>query len=309
MNKYNYDYIANKKKFFSFSIILMVIVLAFTLFKGVALDIQFKGGTIVTYSYENELDITKVTEQVNSVNKDSATVKQIGDLGENKKQINVSFAASEGLTPEEVISINTSLQENFKDNNIKQEQINNVTPSIGQDFFMKSIVAVIFAALMMILYITIRFRKIGGLPAGIMAVVALLHDIIIVFGVFVILGFPIDNNFIAVVLTIFGYSINDTIVIYDRIRENKNIYGNRKTLRELVNLSINQSLTRSINTTVSTVMALSTVCIVAIFFNVPSIITFALPMIIGMISGVYSTIFIAGPLWVTYEEYKSKKIN
>ena len=108
-------------------------------------------------------------------------------------------------------------------------------------------------------------------------------------------------------LTILGYSINATVVIYDRIRENKRLLGTKVSLAELVNTSINQSLTRSINTTISTVIAMGTVCVVAIVYNVSSIITFAAPMLVGMIAGAYSSVCIAGPLWVTWQEHKLAK--
>ena len=138
-----------------------------------------------------------------------------------------------------------------------------------------------------------------------MAVVALLHDVLFVFTTFIIFRMPINDNFIAIVLTILGYSLNDTIVIYDRIRENKRLLGKKYTTGELVNLSINQSLTRTINTSVMTVLAMAVVLVVALMYNVESIVSFALPMIIGMIAGVYSSICIAGPLWVMWQERES----
>ena len=118
---------------------------------------------------------------------------------------------------------------------------------------------------------------------------------------------PLNGNFIAALLTILGYSINDTVVIYDRVRENRQLYGNSMDFATLVNNSINQSLRRSINTTISTLLALGTVCVVSVVFGLDSIFTFAFPLIIGMISGVYSTICIAGPLWVEWELHKKAK--
>lgn len=115
----------------------------------------------------------------------------------------------------------------------------------------------------------------------------------------------IDANFMAVILTILGYSINDTIVIYDRIRENKTLYKDKLSLAELTNLSTNQSLTRSINTSVTTIATMLVVTIVAMVYGVNSIISFSFPMMIGLISGTYSTICIAGPLWVWLEEKKN----
>jgi len=117
----------------------------------------------------------------------------------------------------------------------------------------------------------------------------------------------IDANFMAVVLTIFGYSINSTIVIYDRIRENNKLYGKKYSLAELTNMSVNQSMTRSINTNVTTISAMIVISIVAVVYGVTSIISFAFPMTMGLLSGAYTSTCIAGPLWVWLEEKKSGK--
>ena len=140
-----------------------------------------------------------------------------------------------------------------------------------------------------------------------MAVVALFHDIVMVYGTFIIFRIPINDSFIAVVLTILGYSVNDTIVIYDRIRENKRLYTRSKSIGEIVNISINQTLTRSINTSVATIISMVVVCVVALVMGVESIISFAFPMIIGLICGAYSSICIASPLWVVWQNHKEKK--
>lgn len=159
----------------------------------------------------------------------------------------------------------------------------------------------------MIIYIAIRFKRISGWSAGVTAVIALLHDVAMVYATFVIFRMPLDDNFIAVALTILGYSINDTIVVYDRVRENKRIYGKSLNTAELMNKSLNQSLSRSIHTSVTTIMAMTIVLIISIIFGIESIFTFAFPMIIGMISGVYSTLCISSSLWVDWQNHKEKR--
>ncbi|MGL5972535.1 MAG: protein translocase subunit SecF, partial [Oscillospiraceae bacterium] len=275
---YKYDIIKNKNKFFSFSSILIAIIIAILIFKGVSLDIQFKGGTIATYSYENDLDVNDIETNINKVYSDNIVIQLTEDVATKTKQFIVSFTSSKGLTTEEIKTVSDSLITSFANNKISELQVSNVSPSLGRDFLLKSLVAIGLAFIMMVVYIAIRFKNIGGLSAGLMAVVALIHDVTIVFGVFVILGFPIDNNFIAVVLTILGYSVNDTIVIYDRVRENRNIYGNKIKTSDLMNLSINQCLSRSINTTISTVISLIVISIVAILFNVSSILSLSIPL-------------------------------
>lgn len=128
------------------------------------------------------------------------------------------------------------------------------------------------------------------------ALVALVHDCFMVYAVFVFCRFPIDANFMAVVLTVLGNSINNTIVVYDRIRENRNLYGNSLSLKELVNMSITQSITRSVNTTVTTAFAVLAICVVCAICGVTSIMTFAIPMMAGLICGTYSSLCISGPV-------------
>ena len=158
--------------------------------------------------------------------------------------------------------------------------------------------AVGIAALLMILYVGFRFRKIGGLSAGCTAVIALIHDIIMAYFTFVIFRMPLDDNFIAVILTIIGYSLNDTIVIFDRIRENRKYIGPKASTAELVNTSLNQTLSRTICTAITTILAIGSVLVVALIYDIQTVVSFALPMMIGVIFGCYSSIFISAPLWV-----------
>ena len=198
-----------------------------------------------------------------------------------------------------------TLNEQYPDNAFVQNEVSNVDATIGKEFMLKSIVALVAACVLILLYVAYRFRRIGGLKAGSTAIVALLHDMLVVFGVFVILRIPLNGNFIAALLTILGYSINDTVVIYDRIRENSALYSKKQmSLAELVNLSVNQSFARSLMTSITTCLALGVVCIVSVIYRLDSIYSFAFPLLFGMVSGVYSTICIATPLWV---DWKTKK--
>ena len=180
-------------------------------------------------------------------------------------------------------------------------------PQTVRNFFFKCLVACAFAAIVTIIYIGFRFKKIGGLSAGCFAVLALIHDMCMVYGCFVIFRFDINANFMAVLLTILGYSINATIIVYDRIRENRRLLGKKMPLNELVNLSITQTMGRSVHTTVTTVLAMATVCVVCLICNITSIISFAFPLIIGMLAGVYSSNCIAPTLWVMWQDHVEKK--
>ncbi len=296
----DFDFIANRKKMFTASAVLLCAVLVFSAVFGVKTDIQFSGGALMTYSYTGEVDIETVEDIAGEILGGDVTV-QSGSSFAGGSTIAISCPGGQA-TAGEVEELLNALQGQFEKNQIEQLQISNVSAGMGQSFFAKSILSLAIAALFILIYIALRFKNIGGLPGGVMAVIALMHDLILVFGLYSVLRIPLDGNFIAAMLTILGYSINDTVVVYDRIRENKKLYGNKHNFSELVNLSINQSKVRSLRTTITTVLALGAVCIVTYMNGVTSIAVFALTLIIGMVSGVYSSICIAGPLWALWVE-------
>ncbi|MBP1547691.1 MAG: protein translocase subunit SecF [Oscillospiraceae bacterium] len=306
--KFNIDFIKNRKIYFTISIILMVFCILSSFIFGAKLDIQFKGGTLITYLYDGDIDLNTFQNDA------SAALEGIGvkattgtDFTTGKNNIQLSMLSNSGLTADKQMVLTTTLEEKYAANNLELVESTDVSPSAGKEFFSKCIVAASFAALVLIIYIALRFKNIGGWIAGVCAIAALIHDIIVVYGTFIVCGMEIDANFMAVVLTIFGYSINSTIVIYDRIRENNKLYGKKYSLAELTNMSVNQSMTRSINTNVTTISAMIVISIVAVVYGVTSIISFAFPMTMGLLSGAYTSTCIAGPLWVWLEEKKSGK--
>lgn len=306
--KFNFDFIKNRKIYFIISGMLIVFCLLSTFIFGAKLDIQFKGGTIITYLYENDIDTAAFEADAEEALGGIGVKTTVGtDFNTGKNNIQLSLLSNSGLTADKQIVLTNTLEEKYAANNLELVESTDVSPSAGKEFFSKCLVAAAFAAIILIIYIAVRFKNIGGWLAGVCAIIALFHDIIIVYGTFVIFGMEIDANFMAVVLTILGYSVNDTIVIYDRIRENKTLYKDKMSLAELTNLSTNQSLTRSFNTSITTIVAMLVVTIVAMVYGVESIISFSFPMMIGLISGTYSTICIAGPLWVWLEEKKDGK--
>lgn len=216
----------------------------------------------------------------------------------------------EVVLSESMVDIQTALShvlnKNFKDNNFKSLDGNTVNPTLAGAFLGKSLFAVIFAGLLVVVYIGIRFRKIGGVSAGLSAFVALVHDVIIAFFACTICGLEIDTNFFAVALTLFGYSLNATIVIFDRIRENRKMLPGL-TVREQVNKSISETFMRSLITSLATFMAIICVVIVAEFFGVTALRSFAIPMSVGVVAGCFSSVFIAGPVWVKWMEYAEKR--
>ena len=303
----NFDFIGHKKIFFTISLALIAVILVVSLVFGVEMDIQFKGGAIAKYTYSGELSEENVKSTVESAIGQQVSVQKAQDLAGGKNSIVITLASDKGLSVEDQQKLTDAMEKAYADNEIHLLSIDSVEPTMGREFLMKSLMAVGLASLLIVIFVGIRFRKIGGLSAGVMAVIALIHDVIMVFGVFVILRIPLNNNFMAVAITIIGYSVNDTIVIYDRIRENERLYRTKMGLDELVNMSIRQSFTRSMNTSITTVLAMLCVAVVAIVCGVDSIVSFAVPMIVGLVSGFYSTVFIANPLYVMWQDHKSKK--
>ena len=299
------NFIGNRKKFYTFSCSLLALVLVFCGVFGVKMDVEFKGGSMITLAYEGDADLNDLKSTISTeLNKSSLTLQTGSDISGNQT-LTVTLPGSDTLTTEELDSLLATLNEQYPDNAFVQNEVSNVDATIGKEFMLKSIVALVAACVLILLYVAYRFRRIGGLKAGSTAIVALLHDMLVVFGVFVILRIPLNGNFIAALLTILGYSINDTVVIYDRIRENSALYSKKQmSLAELVNLSVNQSFARSLMTSITTCMALGVVCIISVIYRLDSIYSFAFPLLFGMVSGVYSTICIATPLWV---DWKSKK--
>ena len=299
------NFIGNRTKFYTFSCALIAIVLVFCAVFGVKMDVEFKGGSMVTLSYEGDVDLPSLKSEIGSQLGQSDLTLQTGSDISGNQTLTVTLPGSQTLTTEQLDDMLTAINEAHPENNFEQNEVSNVNATIGKEFLFKSLVALVAACVLILAYVAFRFRKIGGLKAGSTAIVALLHDMFVVFGVFVILRIPLNGNFIAAVLTILGYSINDTVVIYDRIRENSALYSKKQMgLAELVNLSVNQSFSRSLMTSITTCLALGVVCVVSVIYRLDSIYTFAFPLLFGMVSGVYSTICIATPLWV---DWKSKK--
>ena len=300
------DFIGIRKILFAIPIVIVAVTIIANCILGVEMAIEFKGGTMLTYSYDGEIDTNAVKSEVEKNNLGAVTVTTGTAVNGSANTVQISFSSSEGLTADVQTEISDKLKETFADNNLELVNSQDVNPSSGSEFFLKCLVAVLFSFVLLVIYIAFRFKNIGGLSAGVFALVALVHDVFMVYAVFVFCRFPIDANFMAVILTVLGNSINNTIVIYDRIRENRNLYGNTISLRELVNMSITQSITRSINTTLTTGFAVLTICVVCAICGVTSIMTFAIPMVVGLVCGTYSSICISGPLWVLWQEMHGK---
>ncbi len=302
------DFYGNRRKFFVLSAVLMVLVLASCFIFGVKISIEFKGGTLATYSYSGSVNENDLASAAKDYLGTSVNV-QTGETftGERQTTFTLSFSMEKAFDASMQDELLGKLKEKFPDANIESLETNDVAATSGRTFLAKCLVAATFAAIVLIFYIAWRFKRISGWSAGAFAVVALVHDLIVVFGTFVICGFEIDSNFMAVILTILGYSVNDTIVIYDRIRENQNLLPADTKLPHLVNISLSQTMKRTIRTSVTTIAAMLIVTVFAVIRNVPSIQHFSIPMTVGMISGCYSSLCLAPMLWTAWKTRAKKE--
>lgn len=306
-NKKILDIYSKRKIFFIIPLVIAACALIVALIFGIEVDIEFKGGTLITYSYTGDLDTDALKSEAEAQGYGSVSVTTGSSLNSSTDNVTVSFASNEGLTADVLNDISADLIEKFSANELTRLNSQDVNPSSGMKFFVKCLVAVLFSFLLLIIYIALRFKKIGGLSAGVFALIALCHDVIMVFAAFIFFRLSIDANFMAVILTILGYSINNTIVTYDRIRENRTLYGKKVGLVELMNTSVTQTMSRSVNTTITTAFAAAAICIVAWLCGVNSIISFAFPLLIGLVAGFYSSVFLSGPMWVMWQLHKQKR--
>ena len=302
------DFVGKKKIFFGISIGIIVLGIIFNFIFGTRLDIQFSGGATLTFSYTGEVDQNSLYDFIQEKTTDKITTSFSQDLmGNTGNNVSVQFSGNNSIETDIQKNLESDLQAQYPDNNFVCLEASSVDASMGFMFLLKCLAAVALASILMVIYVTIRFKKIGGLSAGVMALVALFHDVAMIYFMYVIFQMPIDSNFIAVVLMIIGYSLNDTIVIYDRVREQRRLMGRFTDIGTIFNVSCTKTIKRTIMTSVTTFAAILIVYIVATVFNIASVKGFALPMMIGVISGCYSSICIAGPLWVMWQNHKAKK--
>ena len=299
MNK-PFDFAGRKKLFMGISLGIVIIGLLCTLIFGVEMDITFRGGTLLKYSYTGDIDADQLKSLASEkLGHEVDDVQLAGGVA--------SISLDQTVTLEEQDALTAAMESAYEGQEISLVGANSLEPAMGKWFFIKCLVAVALAGVLLMIYVAFRFRKIGGFSAGIMALIALLNDLLVAFFAFVIFRIPLNDNFVAVLLSILGYSLNGTIVIYDRIRENRRIMDSKTPIAEVVNLSINQSFSRCFNTALCTFLAIAVVAVMALALQMESIISFAVPMMLGVISGFYTSTFLCSPMWVLWVEHKEKK--
>ena len=286
----------NKRVFAILTVIIVVAGIVGLTIRGARIDTQFTGGTVLQYDLAGEINTEKIAADVESVSGRPATVQITESNIDDTSAVLITLAGNTGITPEEQKDISAAIAEEFGLDEVTPSQTYAVEPYIGEKAMRNAVIAIIVSFVCILAYIGIRFSVLSGLSAGLTAIVALLHDVMVVFFAFVLFGIPIGDSFVAVVLTIIGYSINDTIVVYDRIRENTN-NNPRRTLTEQIDVSLSQVMTRSVNTSITTGICVLVILGASLYFNISSIYRFSLPMFFGIVSGAYSSLCIASILW------------
>jgi preprotein translocase subunit SecF len=265
------------------SISLVVISLLFLVFKGLNFGIDFKGGTLIELrSTDSKINVSSLRDNLNQMNLGDVSVKNFG----NENDFLIKFEINDNKDVIENIKIN--LDKSFG-NNFNFRRVENVGPKVSAELLKSGVIAISVALVLMLIYIWIRFEWQFSLGA----ILALFHDVIVTLGLFSLLSLEINLSIIAAVLTIVGYSMNDTVVIFDRVRENLRKYSDIKIF-ELTNISINETLSRTLITSITTLLALLSI----FFFGGEILKGFSLAMIFGVVFGTYSSIYIANTVLV-----------
>ena len=270
-------------KFNILSATLIIISLLLLIFKGLNFGIDFKGGTLIELrSTDTKINVSSLRDNLSQMDLGDVSVKNFG----NDTDYLIKFENNENKNIIEQIKIN--LDKSFG-NNFSFRRVENVGPKVSDELLKSGVIAISVALVLMLIYIWIRFEWQFSLGA----IIALFHDVIVTLGLFSLLGLEINLSIIAAVLTIVGYSMNDTVVIFDRVRENLRKYSDIK-IYELTNISINETLSRTLITSITTLLALLSI----FFFGGEILKGFSLAMIFGVIFGTYSSIYIANTILV-----------
>lgn len=285
----NFDFIGKRKFAYVLSCILIIAGIVSLCVQGLNFGVDFTGGTVYQIQFEDKMDIAELRSDLGDIGYDGA---QLQEMDDNTFQLRTDFM-DQTAQDEFVDELTETVGAPFE-----VLQANAVGPSIGQEILLSGVLALVIAIVLMIVYITVRFQWRFALAGNL----ALFHDILITVGIFSIFQLEVNSNFVAAILTIFGYSINDTIVVFDRIRERLGAVK-RDELAETVNYGIQSTLRRSLFTSLTTLIPI--ICV--FIFGGDTTRLFVLALIIGIVSGTYSSIFVASPLWYDMSMKTKKK--
>ena len=275
------DIIKNRKIYYSISLIIIIVGLVMMMAKGLNYGIDFTGGTSIQIKIGQVVSVDEAREIINEYDNE-ASIIHVG-----KAQDEIMIRSKKDFSNDEITEIIDKFVEKY-DIKEREFQSEKFQPFMGKEIRKKALLSSFIAVIAMLIYISFRFE----FKFAIAAIIALVHDVLVTFSVYAIFRIPVNSAFIAAILTILGYSINDTIVIFDRIREEMKLNPRAKA-DDIINTSIKKSLTRTINTSLTTLVAVVLLYVI----GVEDVKILALPLIFGGISGTYSSLFIASPLW------------
>ena len=286
---------AKRKIFFTISSVLVILSIVLLCVKGLNMGIDFKGGNAYQFELGKTKYSTQIEKTITDIVKANAKSAKTDDIViqavDNKKAVSVKIPL---VTDEESEKIVAELKDAFK---VKDVSMDKVSATVSGELIGGSLKAILLAIVLMLIYITIRF----DFQSGTSAVLALAHDVLIMLGVYSLFGCTVNTSFIAAILTIVGYSINATIIVFDRVRENQRLMK-KATSDQIADDAIKSSYLRAINSSITTLLTIGVLYIL----GVDSIKEFALPIIIGIFAGTYSSLFIAGPFWAWWKGPKAK---
>lgn len=285
-----FHFINNKKITLIIIAVVLVVGLASFVIRGFNIDIDFSGGTEIKIDLGCEVS-KDVCDNINDIIEEKLGHEYVSSTTQSTASSNTAIirTGTAALNVEQQTILQDALVEAYPQTNVDNIEITTIQPTIGASLTKKAFLAVAIAVALMLIYIWIRFE----LASGISAVVCLAHDLFVMLTIYSLFQIPINSNIIAALLTILGYSINATIIVFDRVRENKKKDTEGKAFGDIVNDGIHDTLARSINTTITTLLTIGMIYI----FGVDSIKDFALPLIIGIVAGLFSSVFISGMLW------------
>jgi len=285
------DILGKRKIWYTISLSVIVIGLLFLLINGLNLGIDFNGGTLMEFSFDENVTASEVRGVLERIEiAADSKIQQAESAGEHGVIIRAKT-----LESEEIVAVDNAIKQEFESAEMLRTEM--VGPTIGRELRINALLAMIAASIAIVAYISFRFE----FRFAAVSIITLMHDVLITIGIFAILGREINTPFVAAILTIIGYSINDTIVIFDRIRENMKLMHKVPFIKQ-ANTAVVDTLPRSINTSITTLITILAIY----FFGGASIQTFMLALFIGMFAGTYSSIFVASPLLVTWQERISK---
>ncbi|HSN58970.1 MAG TPA: protein translocase subunit SecF [Clostridiaceae bacterium] len=278
--------IEKTKVWFAISLIILVIGMVSLAVNGLEYGLDFKGGTATEISIGQEFEKADVDAIINKYSTEYTSAKV------DNTNIEIKSA---NLTAENVAAIVTDIKAKYAESSLTSQEL--IGATIGSETKAKAVQAIIIAFIAMLIYVGIRFE----FNFGVSAIITLVHDMLVMVTVYSVFRIPVDSSFIAAILTVIGFSINDTIVVFDRIRENQR-YIRNNDIAYIANASITQTLARSINTVLTVLITLT-----AVYIFVPAIRNFSAPLLIGIAAGSYSSIFISSPMWVVLKNYSKKR--